>query len=478
MSLPSNLISPGLRRRLHQCYLNGVKLVAQEKYDCDEANRMFIECIVNDPGNLLYVEAFLDNLQRKYGNHKKRARFRFGGKGGLKNAAAKGDWCDVLRRGPDVLKNNPWDVATLRAMADACAALGHYEVELRYLQNALDANPKDVELHRQCAKSLARRGQFEQAILHWHRVQEERSEDEEALRMIALLTVGQNRIATKLDGEHHATPAGRESAAVDASRKAARVAPDVKSESEPLGNREEIPPGSQASLERAVAADPSEISNYIQLAHLLTAGGQFRDAEQVLTKALAVSPGNLQVRELLEDVQIAIVREQLAIAERQAELEPTEANRELAELWRVEVNQRELEVLSSRVQRYPNSAELSFNLARCLRRAGKYLEAVKYFAQTAQHPGRAAAANVEMGECLQYLRQFRKALDHYRLAVDAANDNLDCKKLALYRAAVLAQGLGELNEAETLLVALIDRDAFYKDAQARLDKIRQIRNKG
>jgi hypothetical protein len=64
------------------------------------------------------------------------------------------------------------------------------------------------------------------------------------------------------------------------------------------------------------------------------------------------------------------------------------------------------------------------------------------------------------------------------LAVDAANDNLDCKKLALYRAAVLAQGLGELNEAETLLVALIDRDAFYKDAQARLDKIRQIRNKG
>ena len=42
-----------------------------KEYDVDYANEMLTECVIRDPGNLVYVEAFLDNLQRKHVRVKK-----------------------------------------------------------------------------------------------------------------------------------------------------------------------------------------------------------------------------------------------------------------------------------------------------------------------------------------------------------------------------------------------------------------------
>ena len=142
---PSETIAPALRRRLQQLYDHGMKLMEKDKYDFDYAHTVFAECIVQDPNNLVYVESFLLNLSRKYDNNKKGARFGLGGgKGAFKKAFSKKDWREVLRTGPDVLKTNPWDIPTLRALAEACAALDYREVELRYLKNALEAAPKDA----------------------------------------------------------------------------------------------------------------------------------------------------------------------------------------------------------------------------------------------------------------------------------------------------------------------------------------------
>ena len=64
-------ISPALRQRLQKCFDRGSSLVSQEDYDFDYADTMFGECAIQDPGNLIYVDAFLSNLQRKYKNNKK-----------------------------------------------------------------------------------------------------------------------------------------------------------------------------------------------------------------------------------------------------------------------------------------------------------------------------------------------------------------------------------------------------------------------
>ncbi len=192
-------VAPAVRRRLQQCYEHATKLMDQETYDFEYAHSLLVECMTQDPSNLVYLEAFLGNLQRKYNNNKRGAMLNFGGRGGFKKAVTGEQWREVLRLGPDVLKSNPWDVATLRGMATACAALGYYEVELRYLRNALEAKPKDADVNRHCAHSLARVGRFDQAIACWQRVDEAIGGDREAQEAVAELQIAKTEGAPAKD---------------------------------------------------------------------------------------------------------------------------------------------------------------------------------------------------------------------------------------------------------------------------------------
>ena len=131
--------------------------------------------------------SFLAESARKYNNNRRGSLLAFGGKGAFRKAVARKDWPVVFKLGPDLLKTNPWEVSTLRGLAEAAAAIGAHDVELRYLKNALDANPKDAEVNKHCAISLARIGQFDQAISCWQRVDEAKRGDLEAQRMITEL---------------------------------------------------------------------------------------------------------------------------------------------------------------------------------------------------------------------------------------------------------------------------------------------------
>jgi tetratricopeptide (TPR) repeat protein len=483
------VVSPAMRRRLQQCYDHASKLAKQEKYDHDYANTLFTECVVNDPNNLIYVEAFLDNLQRKYNNNKKGGRMLgFGGAGNLKKLLAKEDYAAVLKQGPEALKTNPWDVPTLRAMAEACAALGYNEVELRYLKNALEANPKDVEVNRHCAQSLARVGQFDQAMACWHRVEEGKKGDKEAPKAISELTVEKQRIRQGMPRTLGAGMGAAASKAVAYAQAAAKVAPQPKpepapqfsSESEEAAEapRREIQRTPRQLLEQAIVADPTELPNYLKLAELLAEETRYGEAEHVLTKALAVSGSDLRIRERLEDMQLEKARAQVVVAERRAEVEKTDEARELARQMRSDVNRRETEVLYSRVMRYPEKTALKHELGLRLKRAGNYAEAIKYFQEARETPGVKAAATLEMGECLQQLKQYAKALECYTRAAEVAGENLEHKKLALYRAGVLATGMRELDVADKHLLELAALDPAYKDVPDRLDKVRRIRNSG
>jgi hypothetical protein len=142
------MVPPKVRRRLQECYEQGTKLMTHEKYDFDYVHSFLVQCVLHDPANTVYLEAFLENLHRKYNNNKRGAMLNFGGKGPIKKAVAKEDWELVLKLAPEALKSNPWDVMALRAAAEACAAFGYHRAELRYLKNALFPNPHDADVNR------------------------------------------------------------------------------------------------------------------------------------------------------------------------------------------------------------------------------------------------------------------------------------------------------------------------------------------
>ena len=89
-----------------------------------------------------------------------------------------------------------------------------------------------------------------------------------------------------------------------------------------------------------------------------------------------------------------------------------------------------------------------------------------------------AGATLEMGECFQHLKQYGNAMKCYQSGSTDETAKFEVRKLALYRAAVLATALKNLEAATGYLEKVIELDPSYRDAGPRLDKLKQIGDSG
>ncbi len=126
-----------------------------------------------------------------------------------------------------------------------------------------------------------------------------------------------------------------------------------------------------------------------------------------------------------------------------------------------------------------------------LKRAGEFGEAIKCFQAASGDVKRKASVHMELGECFQYIKQYKLAMDNYEKALEATADrDADQRKLALYRAGKLALGLAEkymaanqpegkqqFARAEEHLNELAGIEFGYRDVAQLLDKIAKIRHK-
>ena len=457
-------IPPEKRRRLQQCFEHGSKSAAGGNYDY--ATEMFTFCVQGDPGNLIYTQNFLGNLQKKYGNNKKGASFA-----GMKGATSKGaitkasmqkDWLAVIKSGLEMLKINPWDLPTLKAMANACEQLQFDECQLAYLKLALDVDIADAEVNRLNARALGRLAHFDQAIVCWTRVQKAIPRDEEANRSIANLTV-----------EKTIHRGGYEDAESSTEVMADK---DAQAERQGMGGPKLTP---EQQLEKAIAKDPSKVSNYSELADLHLRHDRLEQAEAVLAKALEVSGGEISIRERFEDVQLRRARRDLEIAQKRAHAERTEEAKNLYLQMYDSLNRMELEIFRSRSDRYTDNAGLKYELAVRLQRAKNYAEAINMFQKARADTKRKAAIALGLGECFQSINQYKLALSNYMAAVAETSDREpEQRKVALYRAGKLALFMKNLDVAEKYLTELAGLDFGYKDVSALLDKLNKFREDG
>lgn len=477
-----HVISPVQRKRLQKLFDHAASLTKKEKVQYDYVNELLTQCVQHDPSNLIYVEAFLANLQAKFNNNKKGASFGFGGSSGWKKPYAKKEWDEVLKQAPLALKQNPWDVAALRALAEACAYCRYNEVELRWLKNALDANQKDVEVIRHVARTLGRVGQFDQAIALWHRVEELKKHDKEAPEMISELTLERNRARAGIprdlqDDPRPGLPQAKKPVKkeVPPSDPAKEKADKQEAEDAAAAEFDSLSP--QEQLELAIKKNPGDCAAYRKLAEMLLEQEDSHALEDLLTRAVETCSSDFKLREMYEDVQMVRAREQAAIAKKRAAVDTSEEAQDLVRSMQEALNRLELSIYSSRAERYPAELGHQYELALRMKRAGSYAPAIKYFQQATNDANYTALGNLETGECLQHLKQYERALTHYEKAVKvAAKEEVGCKKLGLYRAAVLATGLRDLTKAEKYFAILHNADAGYRDVAGRLDKVRAMRH--
>jgi len=291
--------SSSRNRRLSDCFERGLHLSNCDQ-NYDYAHAMFAECVRHEPGSFQFVEAMIRNLRARSPSAKKRP-FKLGRRGArtLKTAIQRKEWTEVFTAGVELLNADPWEVTTLRALAEASAARHYNEVELVYFKQALDAEPTNVEVNRHCARSLGRMGQFDQAIACWHRIEKLRGKDDEAAKMISLLAE-----------EKLKYPGGRPPAA--RSKAALAEEPEVKE------TPQEIVLSPRQKLEQAIEQEPQKVANYLELAELLLESSQFNAAETVLVRGLAACGEQHELVEQLRRVRMLRADEQRELAEERA----------------------------------------------------------------------------------------------------------------------------------------------------------------
>lgn len=395
----------------------------------------------------------------------------------MAKAAQQGLWLQAFTAGCGALALNPWDIQSLLAMAAACNELQVDEAQLSYLKRALDVDGKDPVVNRQAALALQRMGQFDQAIACWHRVEQAKPHDEEAQQAISHLSVEKTIHKGGYDPALlGGTPGGNGGASATpiSVARLSKTAVDVEEDARQMALAPE------ERYKEAIAKDPSVVETYFRLADLYLHEGRLDDAQKVLEQASHVSGGgNLQVRERLEDLQVRRAASQIAVAQQLFDIQKTPEAKQLLDRARMVANQVELEVFAARVDRDPQNPRLQFELGQRLKRAGKTKQAITALQAARSEPKRKALVLLELGECFQKIEQYKLALAHYEQAIEAAEAADDeVRKLALYRAGVLATGLRELDRAERHLSELAGMDYGYRDVSDRLDKIASFRDSG
>ncbi|BBO35577.1 hypothetical protein PLANPX_5189 [Lacipirellula parvula] len=272
--------------RLEECYARGSQLAHRER-NYPYAHELFTQCVIAAPGNPQYADAFLQNLRRLFPRKQSPAWQAIAKRRNvpLKKKLAAGEWEDAMRLGIDLLRQDPWNVDVLRAMATSCEHLHCNESELVYLKQALNSAPRNVEVNRHCALSLARMGQFDQAIACWHRIESIAPRNREAAEMISRLCQERLRYPDGKPSVADAASRGSAPCAEEAAQ-AMEMAPVVLSPIE--------------TLERAIAQAPNASENYLRLAELHVERGRYLDAQSVLYRGISNCGEVAKLDELLE----------------------------------------------------------------------------------------------------------------------------------------------------------------------------------
>ena len=459
----SALLSPAERSRLAQTFQAGTKNLTA---NADYAIEMYTACVVGDPGNAVYLQAFLGILRKKHPPKKSGGLASlFGGSkgGGLWKKVNAGQSRDVFKQGVDILKASPYDSGALLAMAEACAQLSYSATRQVYLKSALDAAPADPEVNRHCAKFAAEIGEYDQAIACWVRIGNVKSLAEEAEKEIARLQV-EKTIAAGQGMSGRPAPSG------------AAKAGGVKAAAPAAAGGEK---GRVAELKAAIRDNPAGIESYLELADLLEKEATVEEAHAVLKTALSASGGDLKIREHIEDRQLRWGKQKVLAAERRLETDDTPEQRAAVEQLRAALLKQEVEIYAARAARYPENPTWKYELAMRLKLAGSFTEAIKQFQEVLGDSRRKGVVALELGECFQKIKQYQLAMQNYVTAVESLTDReIDLRKRALYRAGVLASGLEDLDGAKKYLSMLAGLDFGYRDVAQRLDKLGSVKDKG
>jgi tetratricopeptide (TPR) repeat protein len=456
---------PGDQKRkiAADCFLKGSQ--AMQKQNFDYAIEMYGKAVQLAPDNLAFRQALRGTEYRKYDDNKSGAKFSgvrlTGTRNTIRKLRGKKEWSAMDQAAEEGLMLNPWDAPLNAAVGEACHNLGYSEVAEFTYQCAVESDPESKDYLQSLMEINEERGNYKKAI--------------ECAKRLTKLEPNNGKLRAQLTGleAKQVMDRGGYEGAKSTQEVRRNAYDDYRPATEKYVPDTVAGPGVslEQDLRRAIRKGPTEKGNYIKLAEHFQKQKEFDKASDVLKEALEATGGDVNIREFFEDNDLVNFRHQLELAK--AVTAQDEAGQKRILTLKRELLLREIEVYSSRIERYPNDARFKYELGKRYIQTKEYKKAIPLLQQATVDQRRAASCQVLLAKCFLAERQPKLARAQLERAVEKLNphDEPDTYCEAHYILARLCEDAGDRDDAEHHYSEVLSVDYAYKDARERLEKL-------
>jgi tetratricopeptide (TPR) repeat protein len=459
----SELASDQKKKIAADCWMKGNQALPKENFDY--AIEMYRKSVQLAPDNLSFRQSLRGAEYRKYDDNKtgvKLAGVRLTGtRNTIRKLRGKKEWFAMDQAAEEGLLLNPWDAALNAAVGEACRNQGYAEVADFSYQRAVESDPESREFLQCLMEINEERGNYKKAI--------------ECAKRLTKLVPNDGKLRAQLTGLEAKQVMDRGGYDVAKSTQEVRrnAYDDYRPATEKYVPDTVVGPGVSVEndLKRAIRKSPTEKGNYIKLVDHLHKHKEFEKAADILKEALNATGGDVNIREMLEDNDLATFRHQ--IEQMKSVTQQDEAGQTRIATLKRELLLREIEVYQSRTERYPNDARFKHELGKRYMQIKEYKKAIPWLQQATVDQRRAPAVLVLLAKCFVAEKQQKLARAQLERAVEKLNphDDKDTYCEAYYILGRLCEEAGDRDDAERYYSLVLSVDYAYKDARERNEKL-------
>lgn len=432
------------------------------KANWDLAVEMFSTCVKLVPHNLTYRQLLRQCTKKKYKDNGKGAGTMsmakiMSAKGKIKKAKAAEDWEEASKACEEGLLLNPWDTQLNLELAEVSIKLERGEIaKFSYVEAAKSA-PKDTKILYSLCALLKSRFEYDEGIKVAERICAIEPNDLNAVRLITELQT----LKTTHRGGYDEAGSTKDIATNKGATAGNRAGPAAPGDS------------AETDLKHAIRKEPTKVEHYLKLAILQKGKKNYADALATLRTALEVSGNNPEVNEQVEDAELLQMKSELDTLTEKANASEAPEDRQKVAAAANAYRERNIAVLSSKVQRYPANLAIKKQLAELLMQLQKWQEAIPHLQKAAQDPRQKGPALMLLGKCFMFDKKPQLARSQFERALPEINPEADQKTYmeCNYLLARVCEDLGDAKTAETHYGNVVVLDYDYKDALKRMEKL-------
>lgn len=217
-----------------------------------------------------------------------------------------------------------------------------------------------------------------------------------------------------------------------------------------------------ASYRDRIKAEPAHMNHYLALAKLYSQKAMFDEAGAALKKAIAISPGDPELANMLTAVRIQQYDYEISQLK-------NARNTAAAAAKETEKLQFMADDLQERVNRYPNDLKLRYEWGVMLFDHDYVNESIQHFQLSQKSPKHRVKSLYYLALCFKHKKQFDLALTQLEKAASEIPLMNDTKKDILYELGDVSYAMGDTQKAALYYKQIYEVDIGYKDIAAKIE---------